>query len=239
MKILIGFLIGIGAVVLIVVIALGYLGFMPGVSNIFGSNKAKDLGVTYSAADYQSARAKMGTIISDLPNNAAAEQSVKFSGQKAINASFTESEFNSLLNKRDWKYYPLKNSQLKINPDGSAEFTAILIKGRLEGLAKAVGMSEENIGKITNYIKLLPGDPAIDIKGKCSVVNGRISQSISEAKIGKLDVTKQIQDNSGSIVNWVQSDLLTLPGVSVKNFQLANGKVQFEGTLPDVARSKE
>jgi hypothetical protein len=100
-------------------------------------------------------------------------------------------------------------------------------------------MSEENIGQITNYIKLLPGDPAIDIKGKCSVVNGKITQSISEAKIGKLDVTKQIQDNSGSIVNWVQSDLLTLPGVSVKNFQLANGKVQFEGTLPDVARSKE
>jgi hypothetical protein len=92
MKILIGFLIGIGAVVLIVVIALGYLGFMPGVSNIFGSNKPKDLGVTFSAADYQSARAKMGTIISDLPNNAAAEASVKFSGQKAINATFTESD---------------------------------------------------------------------------------------------------------------------------------------------------
>jgi hypothetical protein len=238
LKVLIGILIGIAAVVLVAVIVLGYLGFMPGVSNLFGSNQAKDLGVTFTANDYQSARAKMGTAITDLPTASAPENSISFSGQKAIKATFTEAEFNSLLNKRDWKYYPLKDSQLKINPDGSAEFTAVLIKGRVEDFARAVGASESTLGELTNYLKLLPGDPAIDIKGTCSVVNGKISQSITGFKVGKLDFTKQVQDNSGNIVNWVQSDLFTLPGVSIKNFQLINGKVNFEGTLPDVARSK-
>ena len=239
LKILIGFLIGIGAIVLVAVLVLGYLGFMPGVSNLFGSNKARDMGVTYTSADYQSARAKTGTVISDLPAGSDPQDSIRFSGQKVVNATFTQAEFTSLLDKRDWNYFPFKNSQFKINPDGSAEFTAVLIKGRVEGLAQAMGISQKDIGQITNYVKLLPGDPAIDIKGTCSVVNGRISQSVSLCKIGKLDLTKQIQDNSASIVNWVQSDLFTLPGVSIKNFQFVNGQVQFEGTLPDVARSKK
>ncbi len=238
MKVLIGIIIGIGVILLVAVLALGYLGFMPGVSNLFGSNKPRDLGVSYTAADYQSARTKTGTVISDLPSDAAPQDSLKFSGQKVINATFTESEFNALLDTRDWKYYPLKDSQLKIHPDGRVEFTAVLVKDRVESFAKAVGVSQENIGQITNYIKLLPGDPAIDITGTCTVVNGRISQSVSKFKIGKLDVTDQIQKNSQSIVNWVQDELFTLPGVSIKNFHFVNGKVQFEVTLPNVARSK-
>jgi hypothetical protein len=238
LKVLLGILIGIAAVVLIAVLVLGYLGFMPGVSNLFGSNKPKNLGATYTQADYQSARTKMGTIITDLPADASPEKSIKFSGQKNINVTFSQSEFNSLLAERQWKYYPLKNSQLKINADGTAEFSAVLIKGRIEGFAKAVGVSQDNIDEVTKYIKMLPGDPAIYLKGKCSVTNNRISQSVSEVKVGKLDLTGQIKDNAGSIVDWVQSELFTLPGVNIKSFQLVNGSVHFEGTLPDVARSK-
>jgi len=46
MKFLKGLAIAIGALVIIAVLVLGYLGFVPGVSNIFGSNKPRDLGVT-------------------------------------------------------------------------------------------------------------------------------------------------------------------------------------------------
>ncbi|HSW58486.1 MAG TPA: hypothetical protein VLH15_08800 [Dehalococcoidales bacterium] len=238
MKVLLGFLIGIGVVVLIAVLALGYLGFMPGVSNLFGSNTPRDLGVRFTAADFQSARAKTGTVHTDLPSDARPEDSLRFSGQRAVNTTFTESEFNSLIVNRPWKYYPLDQPQLKINPDGSVEFTARIVKSRIEPFALSLGFTQEDIGMITNYSRFLPGDPVVDIKGTCSVVNGRISQSITQAKIGRLDFTKQIQDNSGSIVNWIEDELLTMPGLSVKNFQFVNGKVHFEGTLPDTARSK-
>ena len=43
------------AVVATAVLALGYLGFVPGVASLFGSDKPRDLGIKATAADLQSA----------------------------------------------------------------------------------------------------------------------------------------------------------------------------------------
>jgi hypothetical protein len=59
-KVLWGVIIGVVAIVVISVIVLGYLGFVPGVSNIFGSNKPEKLGTTFTQQDYQSAITKSG-----------------------------------------------------------------------------------------------------------------------------------------------------------------------------------
>ena len=78
MKFLKGLAITIGVLVIVVVLVLGYLGFVPGVSNIFGSNKPRDLGVTYTAADYASAHARNGTTHTVLP--AGSVPNIIFSG---------------------------------------------------------------------------------------------------------------------------------------------------------------
>ena len=64
-KVLRNILIGVGSFVLLVVLVLGYLGFMPGVSALFGSSTPKDLGVTYTAQDFASAHAKMGSMMQE------------------------------------------------------------------------------------------------------------------------------------------------------------------------------
>ena len=81
MKFLKWLAITIGALVIIAVLVFGYLGFVPGVSNLFGSNKPKDLGVIYTAADY----ARNGTTHTILPAGALPENSIVFSGSHAVN----------------------------------------------------------------------------------------------------------------------------------------------------------
>lgn len=54
----VGFLILI--LIIVVILLLGYLGFVPGVSAIFGSNKPRDLGITHTQADLDSAQTKLG-----------------------------------------------------------------------------------------------------------------------------------------------------------------------------------
>jgi hypothetical protein len=239
MKALRVFLITILAIVIVVVGVLGYFGFMPGVSNLFGSNKPKDLGVTFTTADYQSARNKIGTVITDLSSANTPEKSIKFSGQKSVNTSFTQAEFTAELNNRPWKYYPFRDCQFKINPDGSGEFSAILIKSRLEPMAKAFGATDSEIKTVMQYIKYLPGDPAIYVKCQGAISNNRIvGVNLTEFQVGKINFTNQIKDNQGAIISWMQNTLFTLPGVSVKSLKLENGKLLFEGTLPDVARAK-
>ena len=106
MKFLKGLAITIGALVIIAVLVLGYLGFVPGVSNIFGSNKPKDMGVTYTTADYASAHARNGTTHSVLP--AGSVPSITFSGSHQVNTVYTQAEINALLNNRQWTNYPLR-----------------------------------------------------------------------------------------------------------------------------------
>ena len=239
MKVLLGFVIAIVVIAVIVVGVLGYLGFMPGVSNFFGSNKAKELGVSFTSNDLKSARAKTGTVITDLPTDAAPEDSIKFGTPRQVDATFTQAECNALLNNHPWKYYPLKDCQLKINPDGTAEFTAILMKDRLQSAVQALGASEDNIKVLNDYLKLVPGDPAIDVVGKAGITNNQITGiDVVDFKVGKLSFTKQVLDNESSLTNAAETLMGSITGMNIESLQIVNGSFHFKGTLPDVARSK-
>jgi hypothetical protein len=230
----------IGVIIVVVVLVGGYFGFVPGVSNLFGSNKPRDLGVTYTQADYQSGRAKTGTIVTDLPSNAPPQQSIKYSGSHPVNVTFTQAEFNALLNNHPWKYYPLKDCQLKLNADGTAEFSAILLTSRLKDYALSTGVSNDSMKILNDYISKVPGNPTIYTKGKVSIINSQIiNTDVSELQIGKLSIpVDQIQNNQGSLISSAQQQMQAIPGFSCKTFKIENGQVKFEGTLPNVARSK-
>jgi hypothetical protein len=228
----------VGAIVIVVVLVIGYLGFMPGVSNVFGSNQPKDLGVTYTAADYNSAHTKNGTTHSVLTVSTAPENSIKFFGSHPVNTTYSQAEFNAEINNRQWEYYPLKDCQLRINPDNTVEFSGIIKIDRIKGYMAALRVSEKNMSAITDYIKMVPTDPAVYAKGSLEIANGKIVTSqISEFKVGNLTLTQQIQEKMPDIVNAAYSQMNSYPGLTVKTLKFSNGKVQFEGTLPDSART--
>ena len=54
--------IGLGFLVVVGVLAVGYLGFLPGVSDAMGTNKPVDLGVKPTPADLDSARRKLAEL---------------------------------------------------------------------------------------------------------------------------------------------------------------------------------
>ena len=209
MKFLKGLAIAIGVLVIVVVLVLGYLGFVPGVSNIFGSNKPRDLGVTYTAADYASAHARNGTTHTVLP--AGSVPSIIFSGSHPVNTVYTQAEINALINDRQWSNYPLKNCQLKINPDNTMEFSGTLITDRLKGYETALNLGD--MSAILDYLKYLPGDPAFYAKGTIEVENGQVvNTNITEFKLGNITLTNQVQNNIQGIINSVYSEIAAYPG---------------------------
>jgi hypothetical protein len=235
MKFLKGLAIAIGALVIVAVLVLGYLGFVPGVSNVFGSNKPRDLGVTYTAADYASAHARNGTTHTVLP--AGSVPSIIFSGSHPVNTVYTQAEINALINTRQWTNYPLKDCQLRINPDNTVELSGIIIMNRLKGYETALNLGD-NMNAITGYLKYIPGDPAFYAKGTIEVVNGQIvNTEISEFKVGNLTFTKQVQDNLQGLISNAYSEIAAYPGFSITTLKFTGGKVQFVGTLPDSDRT--
>jgi hypothetical protein len=236
MKVLFGIFIGIVAVVVALVLVAGYFGFVPGVSKIFGSDKPVDLGITYTPADYQSARAKGNIQRVDLPASTPPEQSLSFAGQQSANVNLTDEEVAALIDEKVYEYFPMKNCQVRFNADGSAEFSGILMLDKLNDYARARGVSQEDFNVVVERVSrfsIIQNDMPFYIKGTGSVVNGVISFNTSAFKLGRLSIpTDQINGHKAELLDALQRDVLSIPGFSVKNFSISNGQMHFEGTLP-------
>jgi hypothetical protein len=228
-KVLRNILIGVGAFVLLVVLVLGYLGFMPGVSALFGSSTPKDLGVKYTAQDYANAHAKMGSVMQDTTATSI-KDSIKYSGSKPVTASFTSEELTATANSGKWKYRPVKDVQVKVSKDGTVEVSGIIIKNRIDKVAEVYGYTAEDIKKGEDIIGFVPGNPTFYAKGKATVINNQVSLNIEEMQIGKIDAKNLISE--GQAQSIVDSGIAQVPGLNVKSLTFEDGKMNFDGTVP-------
>jgi hypothetical protein len=239
-KLLIGVFIGILAVVVALVFVAGYLGFVPGISSIFGSDKPKDLGVTYTAADYKSAEVKSNIQKIDLPATTPPEQSLQYEGTQPASVDMTEAEVTALINDSPWPYGAFSDCQVKFNADGTAEFAGILETGKLEDYARARGYTDTEIKDalgIVDKFTVVQKNMPFDIVGTGSVVNGVIDFDIQKFQLGKLGFpADQINGRKSEILNYAQQAIKRLPGFSVKSFSISKGKIHFDGTLPKTVK---
>ncbi len=221
-------------VVATAVLALGYLGFVPGVASLFGSDKPRDLGIKATAADLQSANSKTGVKLVELPPSSTPLGSISYSGQIPVNNSFTDEELTALAGSSKWKYNPFQNVQIKISDDGTLEASGILRVDRLQGYAAATGVSSEVVKAVMDKLELVPnGAPPFYIKGTGSVTNNRVSQDIQQLEVGRLSVPANlISDNKGAITSFLNDKITKIPGLSVKSATMSNRSVKFDGTLP-------
>jgi len=225
-------------VVLIAAVALGlgYLGLLPGVSSVFGSDKPRDLGIRVGEADLASGRAKSGMSFVELPPTTSPVGSIRHSGQVAVSQTFTDRELTALARASRWIYNPFQDVQIKIGNDGSMEASGILRVDRLNGYAQATGVSSEVVKAVMERLQILPNSaPPFYIRLTGSVVDNRVSGDILQLEIGRLTVPSNlISENKGAIISFLNDKITKIQGLSVKSATLTNGAVRFEGTLPAV-----
>jgi hypothetical protein len=237
MKVLAGIFIGVVSIVIVLVLVAGYFGLVPGVSSIFGSNKPRDLGVTYTAADNASGHAKGGMQILSLPADTPLTQSLVFSGSKPASFDLTQAEVTAMINNNQWAYLPVSDVQVKFNADGTTEWSGILELDKLHDYALARGLTEADynnaITEVSKYAIIQKSMPFY-VKGTGSVVNGSITFNCDSFKIGRLPVelASQINDHHDDLLNLLNEDVLTIPGFSCNNLSVSDGQVHFDGTLP-------
>ncbi len=244
MKVLLGFIIGIVAVVVVVILVAGYFGFVPGISNIFGSNKPVNLGTTYTAQDYKSAVAKSGVQFINSVDTVSLEENQKTYGPaKNVNVDFTPSEILALLNdKTHAPNFPLKDFQMRVNPDGTAEVAAVMMIDKLDKYGTTHGINNGSLQTVLDSVKkagIVAKEVPIYVKGNASVVNGQVSFDADALKIGRLPISADtVNSHEGDIVNYFNTHEKDVPGFNVKNFAIVGGKVHFDGTLPSSVKAK-
>lgn len=225
-----GLLTTLGAIVLVgvilVVLGLGYLGFVPGVSSLFGSNKPRDLNAAYTEADLQTAQGKLQQTLVE-PSVAMPADIIRNAGTSQVTAQLAGKEWAAHID----AMHPVRNVQVVFHNDGTFEATGQIEKDRIVPFARMLGFTEVTESDIMSYVdKYLPGNPVFYLKGSGEITNNESSMSLKSVEVGRLPVDP---DWAGSLLEQYADALLdTVPGLDVSDMRVVNGQLQFEGTVP-------
>jgi len=235
------FVVGLIVIVIVVVLGLGYLGFVPGVSKMLGSDKPRNLGITYTAADLKSITSKnhvQRTVLESAPD---IKSSFVLQGSQAMTNVFTDKEITARLGQEsDWLFNPFTNVQIKIGENGVVEASGVVRVDRLKGYAEATGVSSTDIEAISKgmdkYKVPRISFPAY-IKGNLSIENDRLNIDLSELYIGKIPVAKELYSQAKSAFEDFVYKRLTSGGYGslyIKYLSFSNGKMKFSGNIPKI-----
>lgn len=240
MKILKGLLVFFLAVVVAIVLILGYLGFVPGVSSIFGSDKPRDLGVKYTQADYDSGGLKNKITYAAVDSAPDARSSIKFEGGHQVSNSWTSEEVTSRIDMNaNWAYYPVKDVQLKFNEDGSVDAAGIVYVDRLKGYAEATKVPEDTIqaiSKVFEQYKIPTGPVPVYMKLNLTIKDDNVDVLMPKLEVGRLPVPRSLYAPVKQAFEDFARQQLMGGGYGsfyIKSLDFKNGKLNFVGTLPD------
>jgi len=199
---------GIIGIIVLGVLVLAYLGFVPVLSDLMGTSKPRDLGVSYSEANYASGMDKVPGAIVLNPEYLCATCAYTSTGSVAVNNSFTQEEFTAMMNKRNSTVGPLRDAQFKFNADGTVEASGLLVDPRITG--------------------------PVYVKGKIDYASGRSAAlKLDYAEMGKIPLPEDQAKIAEQIANdTIQKTFAQNPGLSITSITIEEGKVNFNGTLP-------
>jgi uncharacterized protein YpmS len=205
----------LGAMVLIVLVAVGvaaYMGFVPGLSGLIGTNKPRDLSVRYSPQDANDVYGKAQIQVSQ-PEYLCFGCQVEFSGQKTVDARFTDAEVTALLNAQNQKYGELKDIQVKFNADQTVELTALAAR------QASVPIYVKAIPKVA------PGGKLDLTVVSVEVAHMPVPTSMLSQYTGGADLSNGMQEVSDTLLK--QAGILELTDLRVEA-----GQIYFKGVVP-------
>jgi hypothetical protein len=236
MKLLKLLLLLIAFLIIGIILLLGYFGFIPILSSVFGSDKPRDLGIKYTQQQYSDYVTKTKEQITTISGQVSPENSITYSGKVDLKQGFTPEEVSARLNYSKWKYMPVTNTQLRINPDGSVEFSGLVVYNRLEGFVQREGAGQyslTDVKKGLDYIKLLGRDFPVYAKFKAGINNNQLTETLEQIEVGRFSIPLKTVNADSVVTSVAQIIMRRVPEFYAKSVTFENGKMNFEGTIPE------
>jgi hypothetical protein len=218
------------------VLVLGYLGFIPVLSSVMGSDKPRDLGIKYTQQQYSDYITRANEQVTTVRGNVTPENSISYSGKVDLKQSFTPEEISARLDYSKWKYMPVTNTQLRINPDGSVEFSGTVLSDRIYGFVAREGAgqySAADVKKGLDYVKLLGKNFPVYAKFKASINNNQLTESVEKIEVGRLSLPLKVVNADSVITSVSQTIMGRVPNFYAKSVTFTDGKMNFEGSVPE------
>lgn len=220
-----------------VVLAAGWIGLLPGVSNVLGANKARDLGVRYTAADLASYQTKTGIQFADFAN---APQNPEKPGKKLIfgdprtveNLSISQEELTAAVNSLGWRSMPLDNVQVRAG-DGTVEVSGNLRTENVTSFVKfigGVGYAKPDVDTVASWAEHFLSHTPVYVKASVSAENDQLSFALQDAKVGRVAIPQDIAEKV--LRTGLSNAIVNAGNYQIKSASLTNGQLNFSGTYP-------
>lgn len=235
-------------IIIIVVVALcggiffwGYTQLKSGLS-LFGKLSNSDLGVTWSAEDAKLFQEKIGTSATTLTIEECSKVgatcvsgSTTYSGTQTINTTITNAEGTALIN--EWiklsPNAPFTSAQMRVNADGTVDFSGIVDMNRVKNYARVSGVPQETIDLVSKYVGVLGASFPINASGKLTIKNNQVDANFSSVKVGFIQVPADIlTSNKTTVDSFIEDRFKVVKGMSIEELSFADGKTTFKGTMP-------
>ncbi|MBT3285682.1 hypothetical protein HN807_00105 [Candidatus Bathyarchaeota archaeon] len=225
---------GIVGILLIIVLVLGYLGFVPILSGLMGANSPRDLGISYTQEDIDSANGKLGVTYVALPPSTPDANSVIMEGFHPINVVLGDNELTALFNDHadNWGNYPMSDIQVRFNPEGDIELSGVIETGHLKGFADSKGYDEETRREVRPYLNFVMTKPAVYLKGDLDVINGVVTADLQQVQIGRLSISSGQLDLIEDALEYYTQHVVDAPNVEISYFNSGNGGCDVQAIVP-------
>ena len=210
--------------------------FLPG---FFGP---KNLGIKTSKEAYDSALTKLNYQKDPSPSTGSADDYKYTYGEiKEVKTALTSEELTSFINYNRPEYYAVKDAQIKINNDGSVEFSGSIDTDYFMNKVLGDEYTEEDIAEKFPFIKVIP-----DSLNVYAQFSGEISDNKSEqfefSNIELMGVslptdiygTDSAKDSINSAVNDFLASTTEKTGGTYDSIKVENGELKIDANLPTV-----
>ncbi|QQS38819.1 hypothetical protein IPM62_05570 [Candidatus Woesebacteria bacterium] len=220
-----------------IVLVIGYLGFIPGVSSVMGSDKPRDLGMTYSQESYDNALAKAQTEVKELPANSVA--SIQYEGSHSVKESFASEELTAHAYNKTWVHYPISQVQVRINDDDTCEVSGLIDLTKVDAFLNAFGISQGDYKKALEKANIPMKTLPFYAMGSGTAKDGNLNIDVSKFEIGRFSVpANYIAEYKEEYNSFGEMVMGKIDGFSVNEAYIDNGQINFDGTLPDKELTK-
>ncbi len=220
--------------ILIATLTVGWLGFVPVLSDLMGANTPRDLGIKYTMADYEGYKTKAKASFLDLedapvkPNNFG-DRILFDDPVKTKRLELTQEEITATVNEIGWVWMPISNAQVKIG-DNIIEVSGNLnlkYMNEFIDFIGGVGYNKEDVAKAVSWAQKFASSPPIYLKANASVLNDKLSLDLVDIKIGRfsapIDIAEKVlstgTSNAINKVDNLEAESATLEGDGALNFK--------------------
>ena len=217
------FLLIILILILIPIGILVYLGFVPGLSPLI--TKPIDLGIKADPS-----------LVTAFETKYAVPAGVSTA---KLDVSLYSTEITSVFavwQQRD-KLFPLRDVQIRFNPDGTGEASGYLKLGSAVALAKNLGYTDADINKGKEYIQYISGDLPFYVKGTGGMLNNQLTINPSTFRLGNVTVPSSITTPATRVVgDMITRRLKQIGGANIEEASFKTGVLKLKGTVPSTIK---